>query len=231
MADYNQKSAVLNDYPFLLEEHKKVSKVFYDYTTFYQLGVVPKKYVGFDSFSIKDAIEWDYENAQRTNQYNLEHYGSKWLEAGRIVSNDYCRKNRLVKRTKSICENENYSYFLTFTFNDDYFNKTTEDTRRQVVRRTLKDLANGLDYVGNIDFGEDPNCSHREHYHAILNTTLSKIDGKIWQKKGWLHIERIRTDNATPERLAKYVSKLSNHAVKETARRSHLIYSRRKKEK
>ena len=75
-------------------------------------------------------------------------------------------------------------------------------------------------YVANIDFGKN---TEREHYHALV--LVDRIND-TWDY-GFTWFERVhRSDSAAT--LAKYVSKLTNHAIKETTKRSCYIYSRRK---
>ena len=111
--------------------------------------------------------------------------------------------------------------FLTLTFNDETLNNSTSEDRRRFVRRYLKSF--NCPYVANIDFG---NKNHREHYHAIINADC--IDYSNWRKYGNINGERIRNRNIKSDKtkLAKYICKLSNHAIKETTKRSALIYSR-----
>jgi len=109
--------------------------------------------------------------------------------------------------------------FLTFTFDDDVLSSTSAKTRRRYVTRFLKAYTD--DFVGNLDFGAK---NGREHYHAVALLGSEKIPLTEW-KKGSLDLERIHQTKSNVK-LAKYVSKLTNHAIKETAKRSVLIYAR-----
>lgn len=108
--------------------------------------------------------------------------------------------------------------FITLTFTDDTLAKTSVLTRRRYVARYLK--ANCKNYVANIDFGGKKG---REHYHALVD---NDIDFTAWHKFGAIKVERVKTSESDLKRVALYVSKLTNHALKlgETAPR--LIYSR-----
>lgn len=44
---------------------------------------------------------------------------------------------------------------------------------------------------------------------------------------GGLNVKRIRKNTSSSYKLSKYITKLTNHAVKETCKRSTLLYSRR----
>lgn len=158
-------------------------------------------------------------------------------ECNRIVDADKQRKKRLKKRIQRIFD-KGRTYFVTLTFNNDALNNLSADTRREYVTTVLKSISS--DYVANIDFGS---TSGREHYHAVIYCTLlddikyfySKRYGWInidaeplmqWRKYGWFSVKSCGTDNNDKSRLACYVSKLANHAVKETTKRNALIYSR-----
>ena len=122
--------------------------------------------------------------------------------------------------------------FLTLTFTDKVLDSTSPETRRRYVSYYLKQF--GVPYIANIDFGTadayiDDNGNERqgtkrEHYHAVIQT--DKIDLSEWHKYGAIKLEKIRASQNDNIRLAKYVSKLTNHAIKETTKRACLIYSR-----
>ena len=75
--------------------------------------------------------------------------------------------------------------------------------------------------VANKDFGAR---NGREHYHAAV-LLKGKIDYSKW-KYGCLNGQKIRLNGMSDVRLAKYIAKLTNHAIKETCKRNVLIYSR-----
>ena len=155
----------------------------------------------------------------------IEKLEQKWLtnpqdaimycEAKKINHASYERANRLKQRISQIIQKD--SLFLTFTFTDDVLNKTSSDTRKTYVVRFLKSF--GVPYVANVDFGSK---NGREHYHAILQ--MPSINLTQW-KYGALNGKIVR--NSTDDvKLAKYISKLTNHAIKETTKRQAIIYSR-----
>ena len=145
------------------------------------------------------------------------------LEAYRINNAYYHRTTRLKQRISKIVTKR--SYFLTITWTDYYLSSTSpgylkEGTRREYITRFLKKIS--TDYVANIDFGEKNN---REHYHAVVQA--ENINFLDWQY-GNLDFKLITyTDNDCVE-LARYVSKLTNHAIKETTKRQALIYPKKK---
>lgn len=143
------------------------------------------------------------------------HDAIMYCEAKKINHASYKRAIRLKQRISQIIQKD--SLFLTFTFTDKVLSSTSSDTRKRYVRRFLSSF--GVPYVANVDFGSK---NGREHYHAILQ--MPKINLTEW-KYGALNGKIVR--NSTDDvKLAKYISKLTNHAIKETTKRQAIIYSR-----
>lgn len=120
--------------------------------------------------------------------------------------------------------------FVTLTFNDDTLNSTSFETQRKYVKRYLKSQA--LFYIANVDYGAK---NGRVHFHAVVTT--QSLDLKKWHKYGAIKTEKIIVSTEknsdvskcvtkiNAKRLGKYISKLSNHAIKETASGCRVIYS------
>ena len=109
--------------------------------------------------------------------------------------------------------------FLTMTFTDIVLNETSYDSRRRYVREYLK--SQGDYYIANIDFGEK---NDREHYHAVI--LADKVDYSPWHKYGAIKGQRVNVSVEDAKRLSKYVSKLTNPAIKETTKQHRVIYGR-----
>lgn len=139
----------------------------------------------------------------------------EWQEAEKINHAKNQRAWRLHDRINSYLEKP--CLFLTLTFTDEVFEKTSEETRRTYVARFLK--ATGCKYVANYDEGEDYG---REHYHAILQSGF--IEPSTWLY-GNLDVERVRRAKDSIK-LARYIAELTNHAIKATTRQCRVIYSR-----
>lgn len=140
-----------------------------------------------------------------------------WQEAKKINHASYKRTTRLKERIQKMLLN-GQCIFLTLTFSNDTLQQTTQETRRKYVSRYLKE--NCSQYIANIDYGSR---NEREHYHAVV--LCDKVNYSAWHHLGAIKGEKVRdTDDFT--KLAKYVDKLTNHAIKETTKRNHLIYSR-----
>lgn len=175
-------------------------------------GVIKDNKLDDDYFDL--LLEYDYKDVK---------------EARKINKAQYLRSKRLKDRITDMLT-KGHCIFATFNFNDDVLNNTTQDTRRQYVRRYLKGF-NCL-YVANIDFGSDKEYidrhgntrkgTSREHYHALI--CIDKLPMN-WQY-GFQYLEHVRLSSKTDVKLSKYISKLTNHAIKETTKRSCVIYSR-----
>lgn len=194
----------------LVNIEKKVHKALWErhcleYNQFHPYAL-RRVYKCEDDLTFEGAIAFLEFNTQ-TEEDKLD-----WDEAHRV--NDATRKRvyRLHERIEKLLEEP--CLFMTLTFDDDAL-ATSEDTRRQYVRRWLSKYGA---YVGNKDFGKD---NGREHYHAVLQA--NKVDFKSWTH-GTVKVEKIRNPNC--KALSKYVAKLTNHAIKETTHGSRIIYSR-----
>lgn len=118
--------------------------------------------------------------------------------------------------------------FVTFTFSDETLKRTSDDTRRQKVRRTLKKVSSV--YIANIDFGKERD---REHYHALLSydgfesvRALEKAVKALWGEYGFIKVKRVGNKETDKKRLGKYLLKLGLHSMKDTTKAHRLIYSR-----
>lgn len=150
-----------------------------------------------------------------------DEYNPLLPEMFRINNADFMRRNRLNKRVADILTCGDEPCFVTFTFNGKTLAKCQPHILRKYVQRYLKKHSHF--YVANVDFGAE---NGRIHYHAVCDCN----PGNTWDTDlnyGFISVEKIRIDEtATIERLSRYVSKLTNHAIKETTKRCALIYSR-----
>lgn len=167
---------------------------------------------------IKQVLEFDYYNLEKQKYKELSNdIGSINLDqCHKIDHNKYKRTSRLRNRVSSLIKS-GQAYFITLTFRDDVLESTSEETRRKYVRRFLKEHCS--EYVANIDYGK---TTEREHYHAITNCNIEN-----WPYG--FHLSKPIAPNLESEtKLPIYITKLTHHALKKTARGSSLIYSRKK---
>ena len=131
----------------------------------------------------------------------------------------YKRSNRLESYIEKMLQYGPCS-FLTLTFKDEVLKTTKESTRRKYVTRFLSTFSPF--YIANIDYGGQ---NGREHYHVVI-MHKKKIDLSLWYNKyGLIDLESIHVKNANC--LSKYMTKLTNHAMKDTGRSKRVIYSDR----
>ena len=138
-------------------------------------------------------------------------------EAVKMANADYHRKARIKKRISCMLEH-GQCLFLTLTFNDNVISNTNDIVRRKYVLNYLRLFS--TQYVANVDYGIK---NDREHYHAVLLT--DNVDMSKWLY-GFAYVERINNNINDAVKLSKYISKLTNHAIKETTKRNCVIYSR-----
>lgn len=210
--DYAFKSYVLKEHNDLLVKARRSTLVDYAINQLENNGVVLPllRHNKNDLMNVYELYDYCASNGL-LREYN---------ECLKINNASWKRTKRLKDRIECMLKS-GQCVFLTLTFNDDTLNNTTAKQRRTAVARYLKSF--NCKYVANIDFGS---TNHREHYHAVVN--CEKVDYKTWRKYGNINGEKIRNRNIEVDKvkLAKYVCKLSNHAIKETTNRSCLMYSR-----
>jgi len=177
----------------------------------------------------QDGIIQDYDLDNKYFDLLLEYDYKDIQEARKINKASYGRVKRLKERITDMLSS-GHCIFCTFNFNDAVLNDTSADTRRQYVRRYLSSF--NCKYVANIDFGSDKEYTDRkgnkrkgtsrEHYHALVCIDRLPMN---WSY-GYQFLEHVRVKSSSDIKLSKYISKLTNHAIKETTKRSCVIYSR-----
>lgn len=156
-----------------------------------------------------DAFTYYYEPFKR---------GYNFIDCAVRLNESKRRKSfRVKEKIADLVINSN-AIFVTLTFNDKTLAKTDANKRRRLVQRYLK--ANCNEYVANVDFGA---LNGREHYHAVVSNDI-KFDA--WYKYGCINAERVRPYEDSKSRLSRYITKLTNHALKVGAVAPRLIYSR-----
>lgn len=209
--DYSYKSYILKNFNDLLVAERKATMFSYSQSLFNTYGLI--------NFSMKEHLtRHNRETYQELKEYcDFTNLSNELKECSRINHANFERVKRLKDRVSNILSTGCAS-FVTLTFTNQVFNDTNELTRRKYVSRWLRSF--GVPYVANIDYGKNTN---REHYHAVIGCL---IPSKSWCY-GFSDIELIKTNNDNDIIcLSKYVSKLTNHAIKETTKRCALLYSR-----
>lgn len=199
--DYAFKAEVLSEHQDVIKLQRKVSLMNYIQTY------------------TDEEVDEDYKEAIRevVSSFLADEESCKiWREAEKINLAYYARVKRLKCRIADMLQ-EGTCFFLTLTFTDQVLESTSPLTRRRYVTRFLKGLSDT--YCANIDFGS---LNDREHYHAVVLCSAPDMSG--WDKLGFSNAKKIGSeDDFKP--IAKYISKLTNHAVKATVKGSRAIYS------
>lgn len=161
-----------------------------------------------------------------------------FYQCQQIENNGYNRVGRLRKRLANMLESENDTYFITFTFSDEYIDKLNDKSKRVMVSRVLKETA--TDYVANVDYGGDSEyidskgqlrtATSRIHFHALANNSIHK------DKWPYGFISCFKVRKSTPKQkmyslgaLPPYLDKFTKHAIKKSTNNLRPIYSRNTK--
>ena len=220
--DYLLKSVIFGNYSYDL----KCVRVYLRWKYLVESGVIANDMYSYYKW-------WECYRASELEYWCPAMYD----ECVRIVNSDRARKKRLRNRIENII-NDGEGYFLTLTFNDETFKNTDAKTRRTYVSRFLKSISDN--YIANIDFGKQKG---REHYHAVIHCSELKdisfiyhkkykwinLENDVcaaWSKYGFYSVKSCKVIDKDIHKLSWYVSKLSNHATKETTKRNAMIYSR-----
>lgn len=217
----------LSDYKLLTKEEKQELK---------QIILENKLHREVGQFSLKNyrlyQIEQNGLYYPTLNDYSFQDleneikefvnlYGYTTLKvANNLNRASYYRTARLKERIREAVLSGS-AWFITITFSPETLAKTNEKTRRVYVSRWLRSLTPF--YVANIDYGLK---NEREHYHAVI--TSDKRPPKSWSY-GFVDILKVKTTETDTKRVSKYISKLTNHAIKNTTKSKRIIYSRQPK--
>ncbi len=165
--------------------------------------------------------DYSFQDLENEIKEFVNLYGYTTFKIANNVNHaSYKRTARLKERIREAVESGS-AWFITITFNPETLSKTNEQTRRKYVSRWLKSLTPF--YVANIDYGKDKG---REHYHAVI--TSDQRPPKTWSY-GFIDILKVATTETDTKRISKYISKLTNHAIKHTTKLKRIIYSRKPK--
>lgn len=176
--------------------------------------------------AVNDLTEYLLEESCETDE-EWDNMYFDLLTCERLANSNYKKIKRLKDRINSFIEKsillDEKLIFFTLTFNDKTLSVTKEETRRKYVVRYLNTEC--VEFVANVDYGKE---NGREHYHAvgILKDNKKNANRKNWEKYGNCDFKRVATQTKDVKRLAKYLVKLTNHALKETTKNKKVIYSR-----
>ena len=155
------------------------------------------------------------------HQDSINEFSGSILEKSinNINRSRYARKTRLNRFIEALL---NYTdcIWVTLTFTDETFSKCSQETLKKYVKNFLS--AHSDFYIANVDYG---GINGRLHYHAIIGCQDLNLEN--WHKYGAIKVARIHKGKYCAEKLSKYISKLTNHAIKETCKGNRIIYSKK----
>lgn len=214
----------------LYDEYKQITeRIIYNRyrTKLKQQLINTKEYITYSKLSYKIYINSINDNPELSQHYIdirqslLDDALPLTFETVTAINRSRFRRAKNVKQKIEYIVTKGVAYFYTFTFDDFTLANTSEKTRRTYISRLLKDNANY--YVANIDFGKEKG---REHYHAISNALINQSQ---WNY-GFIKRIPIGTSEKDFTKVSKYITKLTNHALKAStsgnSRFRSIIYSR-----
>ena len=140
-----------------------------------------------------------------------------------IINARYCKISRIKKRLIYLLAYRSKHYFLTFTFNDNYINKS-DRTKRDLIKKCLESFSSDILYILNVDYGSK---TEREHYHCIVGTNNddNMKDFLLLNYPCFSYCQHIRLFKDDIKRVSKYINKLSNHCVKDSTKNKRIVYN------
>lgn len=95
---------------------------------------------------------------------------------------------------------------------------------KDLIKSALYSFDTNVHYILNIDYGKK---NDRLHYHCIVGTNVS--DNLRFHLDNvypcFSYTERIRLNSNDFRKVSKYLDKLTNHAVKDTTKKSRVLYN------
>jgi hypothetical protein len=169
------------------------------------------------------------ENLYLVQQWENKNRNNPYFDCSRYLFKSM--NNRVTRITRRMFPKDSNSriYLLTLTFTNEVLASTNSHERRVKVSRFLKQYSSN--YVANIDFGNDhvyfdknikKTATQREHYHVLIDKDIRKKwpFGESLSKQLFnTRIDKVRT--------AKYLVKLCLPALKNSKKRTRMMYSKK----
>lgn len=174
-------------------------------------------------------LDYDLDLLTEIINYNHKRYISfrdhipfeENIEYERKLKSRYQKCSRIKKRFVYLLSRFDYIWFITFTFDNYYINKT-DRTKRDLMKSVLN--THDFKYMLNIDYGKR---TEREHYHCILATNIDFDVNQYIQSYYPCHCLAIQCKKGKKDfvRLSKYINKLTNHCLKATTKNRRMLYN------
>ena len=172
----------------------------------------------YDIELLKKVIEY---NKNRFDSFLHDSYFEPIPEYEKILHARYQKTSRIKRRLVYLLSRYDYIWFCTFTFSDEYINKS-ERTKRDLIKSVLN--TNDFQYILNIDYGKQ---NMREHFHCILATNINMNVDDYFKKNYKCFSFSLLCKNGYDDlkRLSKYIDKLVNHCIKATTNKQRIVYN------
>lgn len=174
-------------------------------------------------------MEYDVELLSKVIDYNKQRYFAykngvvldENKDFERILKARYQKCSRIKKRFVYLLTRFDYIWFITFTFDNYYINKS-DRTKRDLMKSVLN--THDFKYMLNIDYGKK---NEREHYHCIIGTNIDFDVNQYIQSFYPCHCLAIQCKKGKNDfkRLLKYINKLTNHCLKSTTKNRRMLYN------
>lgn len=150
--------------------------------------------------------------------YLLENNVIEWYNT--LKSREYNRMHRLYQNITYWYHWTTYTYFVTFTIDNHYLSKSLQ------FERFLKQVLN-INKIEKYMFNPDLSPKKgRLHFHALVYTNEILQPNELEWRFGFIDLRQVTVFNK--KALGKYITKLTNHALKGTTPK--IYYSRKKRD-
>lgn len=173
--------------------------------------------MSIDRELMREVISYNQYKRYHFNHFIPFEHNDKY---DKILNARYHKVSRIKRKFLYILEKKTYFYFLTFTFSDEYL-KNCDRTKKDLIKKCLYSFDKNCYMILNKDFGGK---NDREHYHCIYGTdNNSNLLDHI--KKNYpfrFQVQHIHFNRRSITKISKYMNKLTNHCVKDTAYSSRI---------
>lgn len=174
-------------------------------------------------------IDYNIDLMQKVIDYNKQRYKSFKNNTEFVVNQEFEKilnaRNHKVQRIKKrflyLLVRYKYIWFCTFTFSDDYINKS-ERTKRDLIKKYIN--LPGFYYILNVDYGKS---TERQHFHCILATNIDVNLDQFLQSNYPCYCYSLLCNNNLQDfvKISKYINKLVNHCLKASTNKQRLVYN------
>lgn len=174
-------------------------------------------------------LDYNSDLIKQVIDYNKSRYIAFKNNTEFIVNQEFEKilnaRNHKVQRIKKkflyLLVRYKYIWFCTFTFSDDYINKS-ERTKRDLIKKYIN--IPGFYYILNVDYGKS---TERQHFHCILATNIDvNLDQYLQSNYPCFSFSILCNDSLQDFlKLSKYINKLVNHCLKASTNRQRIVYN------